>query len=63
MRLLVLLLLPVVAMAQDSIVGSDEFFKALVTLLLAVSELLSFMPQVKSNGVFQLVYSFIKKLK
>ena len=29
-------------------------------LLLVVSELLSFIPQVKSNGVFQLVFNFIK---
>ena len=29
-------------------------------LLLVVSELLSFIPQVKSNGVFQLAFNFIK---
>jgi hypothetical protein len=60
---LLLLLLPTLAMAQDSGASSDDFFKALVTMLLAVSELLSFMPKVKSNGVFQLAFSFIKKLK
>jgi hypothetical protein len=46
--------------------GIMEFFianKALVFgVLLAVSELLSVLPQFKANGIFQLVYNFIKQL-
>ncbi len=34
----------------------------IVTALFAVSEALSLIPQVKSNGIFQLVFNVIKKV-
>ena len=33
-----------------------------VTALLAISEALSLIPQVKSNGVFQAIYNLLKSL-
>jgi len=33
-----------------------------VTALLAISEALSLIPQVKSNGVFQVIYNLLKSL-
>ena len=33
-----------------------------VTVLLAISEALSLIPQVKSNGVFQVIYNLLKSL-
>jgi len=34
----------------------------MVTALLAISEALSLIPQVKSNGVFQVIYNLLKIL-
>jgi len=34
----------------------------ILTALLAVSEALSLIPQVKSNGVFQVIYNLLKSL-
>jgi hypothetical protein len=33
-----------------------------VTALLAVSEVLSLVPQIKANGIFQLIYGIIRQL-
>ena len=40
-----------------------EIALAVVTALLAISEGLSLIPAVKSNGIFQAVYNGIKALK
>lgn len=44
-----------------------EFIQAnwgtIAVALLAVSEALSLIPAVKSNGIFQLVYNFLKATK
>jgi len=44
-----------------------EFIQAnwgtITVALLAVSEALSLIPAVKSNGIFQLVYNFLKSSK
>ena len=34
----------------------------ILTALLAISEVLSLIPQVKSNGVFQVIYNLLKSL-
>ena len=34
----------------------------ILTVLLAISEALSLIPQVKSNGVFQVIYNLLKSL-
>jgi hypothetical protein len=42
---------------------SIEWLPILLAALLAISEVLGMFPAVKANGVFQLVYSMIKKAK
>jgi len=39
-----------------------EIVFAIIAALLAVSEALSFIPGLKSNGIFQLIYNVIKTL-
>ena len=34
----------------------------ILTALLAISEALSLIPQVKSNGIFQVIYNLLKSL-
>lgn len=42
--------------------NNPAFWPVLLAALLAISELLSFVPSVKSNGVFQLIVNTLKKL-
>lgn len=41
----------------------ENVITIVVGVLFAVSEALSFIPAIKANGVFQAIYSMIKKLK
>ncbi|MEW6006161.1 MAG: hypothetical protein AB1695_12690 [Stygiobacter sp.] len=41
---------------------TQEQWLVIVTALLAVSEALSLIPAVKSNGIFQLIVNLLKKL-
>ena len=41
---------------------SPELFTAIVIALLAISEVLSFIPSVKANGIFQAILEILKKL-
>jgi hypothetical protein len=38
------------------------YFTAIVTCLFAISEGLSLIPSVKSNGIFQLIFNILKYL-
>ncbi len=40
-----------------------EYAVAVLSVLLAISEVLALMPNVKSNSFFQLVYNLLKSLK
>ncbi len=45
-----------------SAVVADPTIMIIVTALWVISEALSLIPKIKSNGVFQLVFNSIKKL-
>lgn len=40
-----------------------EILAVILGLLLAISELLALFPAIKSNGIFQGIYEFLKSLK
>jgi len=41
---------------------SPELFTAILIALLAVSEVLAFIPSVKANSIFQAIVEILKKL-
>jgi len=41
---------------------SPELFAAILIALLAVSEVLAFIPSVKANSIFQVIVEILKKL-
>lgn len=42
---------------------TPEQWAIIISALLAVSEALSLIPQAKSNGIFQLIYNTLMRLK
>lgn len=61
--LLFILLLPVIAIAQEMPVPvQPDKFMLIVLALLAISEFLSVFPKIEANGVFQLIVSILKKI-
>lgn len=61
--LLVILLLPVLTMAQEMPVpASPDKFMLIIMALLAISEFLAVFPKVEANSVFQLIVNILKKI-
>ncbi len=54
---------PAVAAETAPAVGAVEITLAVIAALLAISEALSFIPAVKSNGVFQAVAGGLRSLR
>ena len=61
MLLLLLLLCSTAVMAQDA-PAPESMFTLIVVALLAISEVLTLLPKVKSNGIFQLIVNILKKI-
>ena len=50
------------ATVADQLVSPEKVWASVVTLLLAISEILAFIPKIKANSVFQLVWNGLKRV-
>lgn len=60
--LLLCLMFSTLAFSQDAPEVEATLFSLIIIALLAISEVLSFVPVVKANGIFQLAVNILKKL-
>jgi hypothetical protein len=54
-------MLSTLAFGQD-VPAEESAFTLIVLALLAISEALTLLPKVKSNGIFQLIVNILKKI-
>lgn len=63
MLVLFLLVFVPLAFAETQTASTqDTLLMAIVVALLAISEVLAFIPSIKANSVFQLIVNFIERL-